>query len=170
MPAAAMLTSAAAIGGQRPRVPMGNGFTFAGLCYTNGNITVTFEVRDGVPGATSITLCAGGDRLLRAKDLTAVKLDQIRNEVYAVAGVGTHPTLLVAPGVYELTGEDAIKEVRRAATSRRKITPEFLSRVAEIHQRAPEGERIAAVKAAFTVNDRQALRYIAAARKEGLIK
>jgi hypothetical protein len=51
--------------------------------------------------------------------------------------------------------------------SRRKITPKFLSRVAEIHQAAPEGGRLAAVKVAFMVNERQALRYIAAARKEG---
>jgi hypothetical protein len=51
--------------------------------------------------------------------------------------------------------------------SRRKITPEFLSRVAEIHRAAPEGGRLAAVKVAFMVNERQALRYIAAARKKG---
>lgn len=158
-------------------------FTFAGLTYRNGNITVTFEVRNGVPGAASITLIAGeGERLLRAKDLTAIKLDQIRNEVYAVAGVGAFVPYAVA-GVgadevdvddygqidIELTAEEAVKAVKRATTTRRKITPEFLSRVAAMHQAAPEGERLAAVKAAFMVNERQALRYIAAARKKGLI-
>jgi hypothetical protein len=168
-------------------VAMGDGFTFAGLTYSNGNITVTFEVRNGAPGAASITLIAGeGDRLLRAKDLTAIKLDQIRNEVYAVAGVGAFvPYADLSPAQrgafvpdvddygatdYELTAEEAVKAVKRATTTRRKITPEFLSRVAEIHQAVPEGERVAAVKAAFMVDDRQALRYIAAARKKGLIK
>ena len=162
-------------------VAMGDGFTFAGLTYRNGNITVTFEVRNDVPGAASITLIAG-DKLLRAKDLTAIKLDQIRNEVYAVAGVGAFvPYADPRVGAFEfdvddegqteieLTAQEAVKAVKRATTTRRKITPEFLSRVAAMHQAAPEGERLAAVKAAFTVNERQALRYIAAARKKGLI-
>ena len=176
-------------------VSIGAGYGWAGLTYTNDNVTVVFEVRDGVPGATSVTLRAAGDKLIRAKDLTAIRLDQIRNEVYAVVGVGwftfvpagsednydednyeSHSSQItvVRPGVWEfdheLTGEDAIKAVKRATTRRHKITPEFLSRVAEIHQGASEGGRLAAVKAAFVVNERQALRYIAAARKEGLIK
>jgi hypothetical protein len=55
------------------------------------------------------------------------------------------------------------------ATQRRKLTPEFLGKVADIHTTAPDGGRIDAVKAAFNVEERQALRYIAQARKRGLI-
>lgn len=54
---------------------------------------------------------------------------------------------------------------------RHSITPEFLSRVAEKHQAAHEGGRLAAVIAAFgPVSERQALRYIAQAKREGLIE
>ena len=49
-----------------------------------------------------------------------------------------------------------------------KITPEFLSRVAEIYQAAPEGGRLEAVVAAFSVSERQAWRYISQAKQEGL--
>jgi predicted lipoprotein len=161
-------------------VAMGDGFTFACLTYRNDNITVTFEVRNGVPGAASITLTAG-DKLLRTKDLTAIKLDQIRLEVCAVAGVGAFVPYVVAgvdPADFdvddygqteiELSHAVARKAINRA-TSRRKITPEFLSRVAEIYQGAPEGGRIEAVKAAFSARERQAWRYVAQAREKGLI-
>lgn len=150
-------------------VSMGDGFTFRQLTYRDEKTEIVFEVRDGVPGAVSIQM--GGDGFIRQKDLTAIKIDQIRAEVYAVAGVGA----FIPDGgddygqtEYVLNAERAREAVKRAA-SRRRITPEFLHRVAEIHQSAPEGERLAAVRAAFKVKERQALRYIAQARAEDLI-
>jgi hypothetical protein len=60
------------------------------------------------------------------------------------------------------------KRVERA-TQRRKVTPEFLTRVAEIYSAAAAGGRIEAIRAAFDVSERQALRYIAVAKEKGLI-
>ncbi len=57
----------------------------------------------------------------------------------------------------------------REASKRRKITPEFLQRVAETHT-AASGAKVAAVADSFGVDKRTAHRYIAAARKKGLIK
>jgi hypothetical protein len=55
------------------------------------------------------------------------------------------------------------------ATKRRKLTPEFLARVAKVYNAEPEGRRLPAIRDAFNVEDRQALRYIAKAREKGLI-
>lgn len=146
------------------RVEMGDGFTFAVLTYRTDTVEIVWEVRNLAPACVSINVVAG-ETPIRAKDLAAIKLDQIRDEVYAVAGVGAFTPS--GTDDYELTGSDARKAVRR--TTRTKITPEFLRRVTEVHQGAPDGGRLAAVKAAFNVDERQALRYIAKARKEGLI-
>lgn len=149
---------------------MGAGFTFRRLTYINDNCRIVFEVRNGVPGAVSIDL-QSGDGFIRQKDLAAIKLDDIRSEVYAVAGVGAY----IPEGEwfhghtdYQLSASKARKAVKEAG-SRRKITPEFLTRAAEIYQNAPEGGRIEAVKAAFVAKERQAWRYVAQAREKGLI-
>ncbi len=54
-------------------------------------------------------------------------------------------------------------------TRRRKVTAEFLRQVADVHNSARAGGRLEAVKAAFTVSERQALRYIGQAKQRGLI-
>jgi|SRR5271155_2100884 len=146
-------------------VPMGDGYTFRVLTYTKGNVEIVFEVSDDVPGATSIKLWSSGSPI-RAKDLAAVKLDRVMHEVYSVVGIGAFTP--DGSDEYTLKGQKAVNAVKRA-TSRRRITPEFLSKIAQIHQSVPEGGRLAAIQAAFKVEERQALRYIAQARREGLI-
>lgn len=146
------------------QVEMGVGFTFRVLTYPANTVEIVWEVRNLAPACVSVHLVAG-EMPIKAKALAAIKLDQIRDEVYAVAGVGA----FTPDGTddYELTGTDARKAVRRA--TRQKITPEFLHTVADVYNGAPDGNRLAAVKAAFKVYERQALRYIAKIREEGLI-
>lgn len=146
------------------RVEMGDGFTFAVLTYRADTVEIIWEVRNLAPACVSINVVAG-EHPIRARDLAAIKLDQIRDEVYAIAGVGAFTP--DGSDDYELTGDDGRQAVRRA--SRRRITPDFLRQVADVHQGAPDGGRLAAIKAAFKVDERQALRYMAKARKEGLI-
>jgi hypothetical protein len=143
-------------------VSLGDGFSYRRLTYRDDTAEIVFEVHDGWPGAVSFTLSAGEDGFIRQKDLTAIRLDQIRDEVYAVAGIGAFTP---DGDEYEHTGADARKALNRV-TSRRKLTPEFLTRVAEIYQAAPDGRRIEAVRAAFGIEERQALRYIARAKSE----
>jgi hypothetical protein len=114
---------------------------------------IVFEVRDRVPVCASLDLSSSENgSFFRAKHLAAIKLDDLRDDVYAAAGV--------------------LSEIRRAVTCVRlvirpfdgivsawKLSPEFLSQVAEVYNGAPVGGRIAAIKAAFVVSDRQALRY-----------
>jgi len=147
-------------------VKMGDGFTYSLLTYRNRNCEIVFEVRNATPWCVSIKLTSGDDRPLRPKDLADIRLADIRSEVYAVAGVGAFDP---NGEDYDLTPSEARKAVDRAS-SRRRLTPEFLVQVAEVHQGAPEGGRTDAVKAAFDINDRKAYRWIAAARKGGLVK
>lgn len=146
------------------RVLLGDGFTFRQLTYTSGGCTIVFEVRDGVPGAVSITL--NGDGILRQKDLTAIRLDDIRAEVYAVAGIGTFSP----DGHFGPPMDDAKRrKTLNKATSGRKMQPDRLREVAKIYKKAPSGGRHSAIATAFGVSERQAWRYIAQAKEKGLI-
>jgi hypothetical protein len=156
-------------------VPMGDVFAHRQLTYTyDGGATrpaceIVFEVRNGVPVCTGISLrSTDGGTHVRAKDLTGIKLDNLRDDVFAYVGVFVPNP---GGGLVRKLGPGSLREDRKRierATQRRKITPEFLNRVAEIHNGAPEGGRVAAVKAAFKVKERQALRYIKLARQKGL--
>jgi hypothetical protein len=64
----------------------------------------------------------------------------------------------------------AVRRTLTSATSRRKIDAEFLQRIAQVYDDTPAGRRTDAVRAAFSVSERQALRYIKLARQEKLIK
>jgi hypothetical protein len=157
-------------------VPMGDVFAHRQLTYAHDGdadrpaCKIVFEVRNGVPVCAGISLgSADGGTLVRAKDLTAIKLDNLRDDVFALAGV-----FVPNPdgGLVRKFGPGSFHKDRKRterATQRRKITPEFLNRVAEIHNGAPEGGRVAAIKAAFKVKERQALRYIALAKQKELI-
>lgn len=146
-------------------VAIGDGFTFRVLTYRRDSVEIVFEVRDGVPGAASLTLNPG-DRFVRPKDLTSLRLDDVRDEVYTAAGIG-----VVVPNgeERELNPSDTRKMVRRT-TSQRKMTPELIAKVAEIHNAAPKGAKTSAIVAAFRVNQRTAFRYIAKAKQEGMIR
>lgn len=163
-------------------VRMGEGFAYRQITYTAHRFKLTFEVRNGYPGCVRLEMSASGSFLhskalddqkpatssesfLRSKDLADIKIDDIRIDCFAVMGVTQ-----TAGGqfVHRLSYRADRKRVERIKT-RRKVTPELLQRVAEVHNQATEGQRIEAVKAAFSVAERQALRYIAEARKERLI-
>jgi hypothetical protein len=94
---------------------------------------------------------------------------------HADAGVDSGSTLADhADGEgFEHTFSAARKLTERSAT-RRKMTPELLRRVAEIYNNTPATQadaRVDVVVAAFGgISKRQAWRYIAQAKRNGLIK
>ena len=146
-------------------VAMGDVFAHRQVTYTHHGNTkrpackIIFEVRNGVPVCASIELrAADGGTHVRAKDLTAIKLDNLRDDVFAHIGV-----FVPNPdgGLVRKFGPGSFHKDRKRvehATQRRKITSEFLNRVAEIHNGTPEGGRVEAVRAAFKVQERQACR------------
>jgi hypothetical protein len=148
-------------------VPMGDGYAYRQITYTASNYTLTFEVRDGSPGCVKVEVAAGvGESYLRSKDLAAIKIDELCIEAFAFTGVTKTED---GRFVHRLNYRRDRKRVEQVKT-RRTMTPDLIARVAQIHDTTPEGSRIAAIRAAFNVAERQALRYIAQARKDGLIK
>ena len=156
-------------------VPMGDAFAHRQLTYTHdGDATrpaceIIFEVRDRVPVCASLRLESVGGIYVRPKDLSAIKLDDLRDDVYAAAGVfEPNPD----GGFIHKRGPTSFHRDRKRVeqvTRRRKVTPEFLSQVAEVYNGAPVGGRIAAIRTAFVVSERQALRYKKQAQEMELI-
>lgn len=145
-------------------VPMGDTFAYRQVTYRSETVEAVFEVRKGAPGCVSVKLTGDGQNPIRTKDLVAINLDQLREDAFAVTGV----LMPDSEGGHELTHQSARPTLDRAA-SRRKLTPDRLEKIAQVYNDAPAGARTAAVRAAFTVSERQALRYTKLAREKGLI-
>ena len=137
---------------------------------------ITFEVRDRRVVCASFTLSTDTKTGVCATDLRAIRLDELGHDVYGHFGVfRPNPA---GPGWVQIVGSASFRRDRKTveqAAKRRKITREFLERVAEVHRNAPAGERLQAVIEAFPTfngsppSQRQALRYIRQAREKELI-
>jgi hypothetical protein len=160
----------------RELVPMGDVLAARQVTYTHPGDTkrpacaIVFEIRQGIPVCTSVQLSATNETTVRPKDLRAIELENLRRDVYGYIGVwrtdsSGNPVRVIRPGGFRADKKAADKAVQ----GRRKITPEFLSRVAEVHNNAPTGEKLDAVMAAFNVGWRQAIRYKRQAEDQGLI-
>lgn len=147
-------------------VPMGEAFTHRQLTYRTEGCEIVFEVHHETPGAVSVKL--HGNDFVRPKDLAAIRLDRIRDEAFTAVGL-----LIPDPE----GGHDAphrfVRKVLNQATSRRRITHDLLSEVAQIYSDdAFDGGRAEAIQAIctkFRVTERQAWRYVAQAKERGLI-
>lgn len=154
-------------------VPMGDAYAARQITWTQVQAgrprrQFTFEVQDGRPVCTSVVIDADGGIPVRAKDLTAVRLDNIRDNAYAVVGLW-HGEGSAKVHTWGRSSFASDRKSVEAVSKRRKLTPELLQCAAEIHRSVPTA-RVDAVMAAFGVSERQAKRYIAAAREEGRIK
>lgn len=120
-----------------------------------------------MPVCTRLSLTADNEIGVRAKDLKAIKLEDLRDDIYGYIGVFTPNP---AGGWVRKVGRGSYRQDHehvQQATTRRKLTPKFLKKVAEIHSSASGGGGFGAVKAAFAdVDERQVRRYIAAARQK----
>jgi hypothetical protein len=159
-------------------VPMGDVFAHRQLTYTHDGdagrpaCRIVFEVRNGVPVCASVHLWSDGQTCVRAKDLKSFKLDNLRDDIYAYTGVFVRNPDGDEHEYMRRVGWRSFQQDRKRverATQRRKVTPEFLKQVAELHNNAAAGARLEAVRTAFRVSERQALRYIAQAKNKGLI-
>jgi hypothetical protein len=149
----------------RTVVPMGDGYAYRQITYAASNYTLTFEVRDGSPGCVKVEVAASVGSPLRSRDLAAIKIDELCIEAFALTGVTKTEDGRFVHLLNYRRDRQRVEQVK----TRRTMTPDFIARVAQIHNTTPPGSRIAAIRAAFSVAERQALRYVAQARKEGLI-
>ena len=137
-------------------------------------LTMKIEVIKGVPRCTHLQFSqAEAGREVREKDLRAVKLDEwVETFVAICSGRITNSDGTVTRIAYSRSESDiraGIKEVSKArAGSRRQLTDEVKRKTAEVYNAHDKGG-IAAVEAAFSVSRSTAIRYINAAKSEGLI-
>src|ERR1700737_3977448 len=114
-------------------VPMGDGGAFEQLTYRRGGVEIVFEVRDRRPVCTKVLLTSNPEtgEPVRAKDLAAIRLDDLRGDVYAATGIFEPSD---KPGVWvHKSNRESLRQDRRKvreATKRRKITSDFLQQVA----------------------------------------
>lgn len=145
-------------------------------------LTMTIEVRNGVPQCTEVAVRAHEDgREVRSVDLKAVRLEDWVEAIsaYAAMDVVEQPdgSLEVTKTFYPSgspVGERELRarrdQVRSArAAARRKITDELLELVAATY-RANAGDRpVEAVRTAFATSPRTAARYVEMARQRGML-
>ena len=135
-------------------------------------LSMTIDSTSGVPRCTRVQIEALPDgRAVRTTDVRAVSVDDwleaivpcfLSSEVNRQEGSYTLSTSLE----HEAEAKRALRQVRR--TDRRKMTPEFLQRVAEIYT-SDDLRPVEALRDAFTVSERTAFRYAELARAAGYL-
>lgn len=165
-------------------VPVGDGVGLpARLTYRHAGVppqpalTVEIEVAEGgAPVCTGVRLTGvAGSSAVRVRDLRAVPLEQILDQVTAAAAHERHgPTGWLkgwgagpSARFQQRRGTKAIRAAQREA--RRKITPELLAEVAAKH-REIDGAKVTGIADLYGVHPRTASRYIRAAREGGYLE
>ena len=141
------------------------------------DLSLRFEVRDGVPQCRRATLQSSPDgREVLASDLRGVKLEDLL-ELWVARALwvydelredGCVVTVVVEPpedGRREALAQ--LRAVRRDA--RRKVTDEFLREVARVYRENADGNPTAAVARFSGRSHRSAAMYVKQAREAGLL-
>lgn len=145
--------------------------TFPGVEGQPG-LRMTVDSSSGVPRCTSVHIDAtDGGRAVRTTDVRAVAVDDwleaivpafLSSEVDRQEGSYT----ISVSAEHEADARRALRQVRRA--DRRRMTPEFLARVAEVYL-SDDLRPVEAVERRFGVSERTAYRYTELARDKGLL-
>ncbi|MGD9622528.1 MAG: hypothetical protein AB7G47_13220 [Mycolicibacterium sp.] len=163
----------------RELVPMGDCYAAREVTYSHPGSAdrpacrIVFEIKQSIPVCTSLSLTAADniETSVMPKHLTAISLENLRRDVYGYVGVfKANPETgelyrSIRQGSFRSDSNTADKATRRSKLE----SPEFLQRVADVHDSAPKGATVEAVMAAFNRKQRQALRYIREARDKGFI-
>ena len=137
-------------------------------------LTFTIEVADGVPVVTRVELTKrDGHPGVRADSLRRLRLNDWVEDIVAAASLAV--TVVDGNLVADrATNPESVRRARSAvramqARGRRKVTPDHLATVAEVYIANEDNKPAEAVALAFGASDRTAFRWIAAAKREGLI-
>jgi hypothetical protein len=140
-------------------------------------LTMTIDSSSGVPRCTDLRIeSVEGGHEVRTKDLRAVEVD---NWIEAIVPLTTSQVVSEGDGgvnaVIRVPDSDSADFKAARATlrqarlvGRRKLDDDLYRRVAEVYK-SEELRPAEAVRLAFGVKDRTAFRYIAEARKRGLL-
>jgi hypothetical protein len=134
-------------------------------------LEMTIEVRGGAPVCTQVRLTATQAGHVRVKDviLLATLLESRVEDLAAIAAWEPTTRGSWSQRLPDSDYQSKVRTVRSARqAARRKLTPERLAKVAEVY-RETEGNKLDAIGTEFGVSERTAARYVAEARKEGLL-
>ncbi|GAB1811127.1 DUF6214 family protein [Mycobacterium sp. MUNTM1] len=137
------------------------------------HLTMTIEVRQGIPVYTVVTLQARPDGPdVRKKDLD-LPLDYWLEQIVAACSVvAVELDESGRPKRVRKKASDrrvAMANVRRARSGRPRMSPEHLQKVAEIYREHINDRPTEAVRLAFGKEHRTAARYVQQAREAGLL-
>lgn len=141
-------------------------------------LTMTIDSSSGVPRCTDLRIESVEDgREVRTKDLRAVEVDNwieaivplTMKQIVSEGPNGATTSVIRVPDSNSADFKAAKATLTRARrVGRRKVNDDLLRRVAEVYT-SEELRPAEAVQLAFGVADRTAFRYIAEARKRGLL-
>jgi len=140
-------------------------------------LTMTIDSSSGVPRCTDLRIeSVEGGREVRTKDLRAVEVDNWIEAIVPLAmaqvvseGPGGTNSVVRVPDSNSADFKAAKATLTRARRiGRRKVNDDLYRRVAEVYK-SEDLRPAEAVRLAFGVADRTAFRYIAEARKRGLL-
>lgn len=138
------------------------------------SLAIDIEVAEGgIPVCTSVQLTGvAGVSAVRVRDLRAVPLEQILDQVVAAAaherqGATWRKVWGTSMLADQREGAKAIRAAQREA--RRKMTPALLAEVAANHRKIA-GAKVTGIADLYGVSTRTASRYIRAAREGGYLE
>lgn len=130
---------------------------------------MTIEVREGIPVYTEVCLRARPDGPeVRSKDLEYVYLNDWLEQIVAACS-WTNPGPAGVIATKNKPSVDAVANVRRVRTGRRRVPKGRAEEVAKIYRQHVDGRPTEAIQNAFGVSHRTAARYVQDARKAGLL-
>lgn len=139
-------------------------------------LTAHLEVINNVPMCTSLKVeRVDGGREVRQRDLSAVHVSEIVNEIYGALSlkfeIDEDGVLIASEGFGRGIQAEAIKQIAESRKGRgaRKITPEFLQGVADIYRANIADNPAQSVQRELGVSPRMAGVYIRRARDLGLL-
>jgi hypothetical protein len=125
-------------------------------------------VQDGIPVCSELSLRADRTTEVRARDLAGIRIEDWVEYITAACS----EFFTVRDGKIGVRDPDqaTIGTVRDArAGTRRRVTPELLSKVADIYREHFDDRPTEAVQRAFGLTQRTAARYVERCRAEGLL-
>ncbi len=138
------------------------------------SIHFAIEVIDGLPQCRDVRITSvEGGREVRTLDFKAVRLgDWVEDVLAAFAGkIESEEKGVITVGYTGETQAGAVSAMHDSRKGRgaRRITPEFLTEVAEVYRAHFDDRPLKAVARAYGVQDRQASNYVERCRDEGLL-
>lgn len=135
------------------------------------DLEIDFEVVDGAPRCSRLVLYAPDDGQVTQDDLRSINVGHLMRTTFAATAMVPDPGGGSASAPDEVTplyARGVDRSVTAASRKPRRLTPDFLAKVAAVYNAHP-GQPTTAVQNAFGGGYRTAAGYVQRCRKDGLL-